>query len=75
MKLTGFPAWLLWSLAHVYFLIGFRNRIVVALSWLWSYLTFERGMRLITGAEGAGDPPPMEAPLTDHAEAKRAASD
>lgn len=47
--LKGFVGWLLWSVAHVYFLIGFRNRIAVTLDWLWSYLTFERGARLITG--------------------------
>jgi NADH dehydrogenase len=41
----------LWSVAHVYFLIGFRNRFVVALNWAWSYLTFERGSRLITGLD------------------------
>jgi NADH dehydrogenase len=56
LKLTGFPAWLLWSLAHIYFLIGFRSRLVVALSWAWNYITFERGTRLITGADGAGQP-------------------
>ena len=49
IRLTGFPAWILWGVAHVYFLIGFRNRAVVALNWLWSYLTFQRGARLITG--------------------------
>jgi len=49
LKFTGFPAWVLWSLVHIYGLIGFRNRAGVALSWFWSYLTFERGMRLITG--------------------------
>ncbi|MEP7210223.1 MAG: NAD(P)/FAD-dependent oxidoreductase, partial [Alphaproteobacteria bacterium] len=53
--LTGFIGWLVWSLAHIYFLIGFRNRIAVALDWTWSYLTFERGARLITG--GAPDLP------------------
>jgi len=42
-------AWMLWSVAHVYFLIGFRNRFVVALNWAWSYITFQRGSRLITG--------------------------
>ena len=46
-ELTGFVGWLVWSLAHVYFLIGLRNRLVVALDWLWAYLTFERGARLI----------------------------
>jgi NADH dehydrogenase len=49
VKFSGFPAWLLWALAHVYFLIGTRNRMVVATNWLWSYLTFDRGARLITG--------------------------
>lgn len=47
--LRGFVGWLVWSVAHIYFLIGFRNRIAVTLDWLWSYLTFERGARLITG--------------------------
>ena len=51
LKLSGFFAWLLWSLAHIYFLIGFRSRLSVALSWAWSYLTFERGSRLITGPD------------------------
>jgi NADH dehydrogenase len=49
-RLTGFAAWAMWSLAHVYFLIGFRNRFVVAASWGWSYLTYQRGVRLITGS-------------------------
>ncbi len=52
-KLSGFFAWLLWSVAHIYFLIGFRNRAAVALHWLWNYLTFQRGTRLITGLSGA----------------------
>lgn len=49
IRLWGFPAWLLWAVAHVYFLIGARNRLVVATNWAWSYLTFDRGARLITG--------------------------
>jgi NADH dehydrogenase len=49
IKLTGFIGWLTWCVAHIYFLIGFRNRFSVALDWTWSYLTFERGARLITG--------------------------
>jgi NADH:ubiquinone reductase (H+-translocating) len=53
IRLTGLVAWLLWSIAHVYFLIGFRNRIAVALTWGWSYLTFQRGTRLITGISGS----------------------
>jgi len=58
VRLTGLLGWLLWSVAHVYFLIGFRNRFVVALSWAWSYLTYQRGARLITG----DDELPPEAP-------------
>jgi NADH:ubiquinone reductase (H+-translocating) len=46
---SGFPAWVLWCVAHIWFLAGFRNRFVVGLHWLWNYLTFERGARLITG--------------------------
>jgi NADH:ubiquinone reductase (H+-translocating) len=49
LRLSGLPAWMLWSGAHVYFLIGFRSRFVVALNWAWSYITFQRGSRLITG--------------------------
>ena len=53
IKLTGFVGWLLWSVAHIYFLIGFRNRLVVATNWLWNYMTFQRGTRLITGISGS----------------------
>lgn len=51
LRLTGRLAWLVWGSAHIYFLIGFRNRIAVALDWLWSYLTYQRGARLITGSD------------------------
>jgi NADH dehydrogenase len=57
LQFSGFLAWLLWSLAHIYFLIGFRSRLAVALSWTWSYVTFDRGIRLITGAEERYFPP------------------
>ena len=53
IKLSGFSAWLLWCLVHVYFLIGFRNRFSVALNWSWNYITFQRGSRLITGISGS----------------------
>jgi len=53
IKLSGFFAWLLWSLAHIYFLIGFRSRFSVALNWGWNYITFQRGSRLITGISGS----------------------
>jgi NADH:ubiquinone reductase (H+-translocating) len=46
-QFKGFLGWLFWSVVHIYFLIGIRNRFVVALNWLWSYLTFQRGARLI----------------------------
>ena len=49
VHLKGSIGWLVWCLAHIYFLIGFRNRLAVAMDWIWSYLTFERGARLITG--------------------------
>jgi NADH dehydrogenase len=52
-EFSGFAAWLVWSLAHVYFLIGFRNRLLVAMNWCWSYVTFQRGTRLITGVSGS----------------------
>ena len=52
VRLTGLLGWLFWSLAHIYFLIGLRSRFVVAFSWAWQYLTFQRGARLITGIDG-----------------------
>lgn len=48
IRMTGFVGWLLWSLVHVLFLIGFRNKVVVMSEWIWAYLTFKKGMRLIT---------------------------
>jgi len=47
--LSGFLAWITWATVHIFFLIGFRNRLRVAASWFWTYLTFNRGARLITG--------------------------
>jgi NADH dehydrogenase len=49
VQLSGHLAWLLWSTAHIWFLVGFRSRLVVGLQWLWNYFTFERNARLITG--------------------------
>lgn len=48
LRLTGFVAWLAWAIVHVFNLIGFRNRLLVSIQWLWGYLTFQRGARLIT---------------------------
>jgi len=56
VRLTGFPAWLAWVLVHIVTLIGFRNRLLVLIEWAWAYVTFNRGVRLITG------PPPTAAP-------------
>ena len=47
LRLTGFIGWLFWSMIHIWFLIGFRSRLVVSINWLWSYLTYQRGGRLI----------------------------
>ena len=52
IQLSGRLAWLLWGIVHIYFMIGFRRRILVATEWLWSYLTNQRGARLITGNDG-----------------------
>jgi NADH dehydrogenase/putative oxidoreductase len=56
IRLSGAPAWWLWGLVHVFFLVGLRNRVSVAWDWFWAYLTFRSGTRLITHGpeEGAG---------------------
>jgi NADH dehydrogenase len=68
LRLTGFIAWLIWSVAHIYFLIGFRSRLSVVLNWTWNYLTFQRGTRLITGLTGSrvGDLAALPAPAAVH---------
>jgi NADH:ubiquinone reductase (H+-translocating) len=50
IHISGFLAWLAWLFVHILFLIGFRNRVLVFIQWAWSYVTFERGARLITGS-------------------------
>ena len=50
-ELSGYFAWLAWLFVHIFFLIGFRNRLLVMIQWAWSYLTYERGARLITGSD------------------------
>ena len=54
LELTGFLGWLFWSVVHIFFLIETRDRLIVAFNWLWDYLTFQRGARLIT------EVPPVE---------------
>jgi len=48
MHLSGLPAWLAWLFVHIFFLIGFRNRLLVLFQWAWAYFTFDKGARLIT---------------------------
>ena len=65
LRLSGWLAWILWSLVQIYFLLGFRNRISVLITWVWAYLTFQRGSRLITGPDvepGAAEAAPESAP-------------
>jgi NADH dehydrogenase len=54
-RARGFVAWLLWIFIHIFFLIGFRNRLMVMIDWAWSYVTFQRGARVITGRWRPGD--------------------
>lgn len=54
-KFSGFFAWILWSIVHIFFLIGFRNRFRVFIEWMWYYFTFKRGVRLITDRYSGDD--------------------
>jgi NADH dehydrogenase len=49
LHLSGFMAWVAWLIIHIFFLIGFRNRFAALFNWAWSYFTYQRGARLITG--------------------------
>jgi NADH dehydrogenase len=49
LRLSGLVAWLVWVFVHILYLIGFRNRLLVLIQWAWAYLTYQRGIRLITG--------------------------
>ncbi|HZF77292.1 MAG TPA: NAD(P)/FAD-dependent oxidoreductase [Acetobacteraceae bacterium] len=66
IRLKGRIGWWFWGIAHVWYLIGFRSRVVVSFEWLWSYLTFQRGARLITG-DGADAAPGARAALPEPA--------
>ncbi|MES2609287.1 MAG: NAD(P)/FAD-dependent oxidoreductase [Pseudomonadota bacterium] len=57
VRFSGYFAWLFWLFAHVYFLIGFRNRLVVLMDWGWAYWSFARYARVVTGIEGAKKQP------------------
>ncbi|HKU24276.1 MAG TPA: NAD(P)/FAD-dependent oxidoreductase [Candidatus Sulfotelmatobacter sp.] len=65
IHISGFVAWLSWLFVHIFFLIGFRNRLLVFIQWAWSYFTYERGARLITGRT---DLPGWTPPSTEPAE-------
>jgi NADH dehydrogenase len=56
IRFSGFPAWLFWLFAHIYFLIGFRNRLVVLLDWAWAYWTFERHARVVAEPDSRPTP-------------------
>lgn len=71
LRLRGMIAWLGWLFIHLLFLVGFRNRFVVLFSWAWSYVTFQRGARLITGHRmEAGAPVSLRAPRPTQADAR-----
>src|SRR5207249_169207 len=55
LKASGFVAWLIWLFVHIFWLIGFRSRVVVFSEWAWAYVTFQRRVRLITGGRGIDD--------------------
>jgi NADH dehydrogenase len=76
IKLSGLPAWVAWLVVHLFFLIGFRNRLLVMIDWAYSYFTYKRGVRLITGENRPGcrdgslsqqvdRPQPLHQPSTD----------
>jgi NADH dehydrogenase len=70
LHFAGFLAWLTWIFVHIFFLIGFRNRVLVLIQWAWSYFTFGRGARLITGEggpEATARPPGATTPATTSA--------
>ena len=55
LEFSGFVGWLFWLFAHIFFLIGFRNRLAVMWNWAWSYLTWQRGARIIVGGRHGGE--------------------
>jgi NADH:ubiquinone reductase (H+-translocating) len=74
IKVKGVPAWMAWLFVHIMFLIGYRNRVAVFIQWAWSYFTWQRGARLITGDVGPDLAPPGK-PLGTLAHQETAASE
>jgi NADH:quinone reductase (non-electrogenic) len=66
IHISGFVAWLSWLFVHIFFLIGFRNRLLVFIQWAWSYFTYERGARLITGRTDLPGWTPPAVPVEAH---------
>ena len=60
VRLSGFPAWLVWLVAHIYFLINFRNRVIVLIDWGWAYVTYQRYARIIFGRIRGGPELPRQ---------------
>ncbi len=54
LRLSGYPAWLFWLTIHIFFLIGFRNRLIVMLNWTWAYWSYQRAARIILGRGAEG---------------------
>ncbi len=74
IRLTGAIAWWLWGLAHIYFLIGVRAPLIVAIQWFWAYLTFGKGARLITGASPLFEGMEPQRPAEERAPERQPAS-
>ena len=58
LRFSGLAAWLFWLFAHIYFLIGFRNRLIVMVDWAWAYFTYERSARVVAEPVASTPPPP-----------------
>ena len=72
--LSGYVAWLMWALVHVFLLIGYRNRVLVMREWVWAYFTRQRSARLITGDTHAAVWNPLPAPAVADAERRETAA-
>ena len=68
IKFSGLPAWLFWLFVHVYFLIGFRSRLMVMTDWAWAYFTFQRNARLVVGTDDEPDVLEGGRPLRRHSQ-------
>jgi NADH dehydrogenase len=75
LRFGGFLAWLGWLLLHIYFLVGFRNRLFVVIQWAWSYVTFGRGARLIVDRQWRLHAPRAAGPAVERAEAANRRAD